>query len=78
MFVGDSEILKQKFLERWAFAFKNTLLNIEPTQHCCIENEIFLRLLEKQKPLQLPFFFFFSPLLFRNNEEKKLYGPPKS
>ena len=51
MFVGDSEILKQKFLERWAFAFKNTLLNIEPTQHCCIENDIFLRLLEKQKPL---------------------------
>ena len=33
---------------------------------CCT---FFLRLLEKQKASQLPIFFFFSPLLFRNNGE---------
>ena len=38
-----------KKVERWVFAFKNKLLNIEPTQHYCIGNGIFLRLLEKQK-----------------------------
>ena len=34
-----------------------------------LERIFFLRLLEKQKASQLPFFFFFSPLLFRNNGE---------
>ena len=50
-YVRDSEILKSKLLERWIFAFKNTLLDIEPTQQCCIGKSIFLCLLEKQKAL---------------------------
>ena len=64
------------FLERWRFAFKNTLLCIEPTQHCCIGNDIFSVCLKK-----LPVIFF-SLLLFRNNGEfgakENLYGSSKS
>ena len=30
-YVGDSETLKENFLERWALAFENALFNIGPT-----------------------------------------------
>ena len=65
--VGVLEILQLKFLERWVYPFGNTLLNTGSTHHCSIENNIFWRLLEKQKAFQLPSFFFFPPLLFRSN-----------
>ena len=51
------------------FAFKNTLLNTEPTQYCCIGNDIFCVCLER-KTFSIAFFLFiFSLLLFQNNRE---------
>ena len=40
-YVWDSEILKLNILERWVIAFLNRLLNIRPTLHCSIGNDIF-------------------------------------
>ena len=38
-----------KNFRKIGICFQKYPVNIEPTQHCCIGNDIFLRLLEKQK-----------------------------
>ena len=54
--------LKKKELVKWGFSFKNTLVNIEPTQHCCLGNDIFSVCLINQNLRNCPSSFFWSIL----------------
>ena len=47
--IWDSEMLKENVWERSVFAFQNTLLNIGPTLHCSIGNDIFFRFVSALK-----------------------------
>ena len=64
---------KKKELVKWGFSFKNTLVNIEPTQHCCLGNDIFSVCLINQNLRNCPSSFFVHDFsgITGNFEQKK-------
>ena len=65
---------KKKELVKWGFSFKNTLVNIEPTQHCCLGNDIFSVCLINQNLRNCPSSFFIHDFsgITGNFEQKKI------